>query len=486
MTTEDKNKRILVIVIIVLLLVVGIFAGYNLSFASEKEEKLKVKINQIYSSDYDFVCFDNKYFIGSYEDKRIDVIIDGEGTEIYKDLGNIYYDGIYKMKDNRYLIYDNQEMTLLTYIFDGTKIEKFYEIKDVSYVKPIVYVGVDNQYILGFASMIDNNLYLYDLDSSGIIVLNDTAIVADKVDDNAYYIYDENYLVIKNNKELYGVVTLNGEEVIKPKYKDMISIGNGEFITLNKKNKYGILNKDGKKVIDFKYNVINKYDNYFVFVNSDNKMALYDNEYKKITGYEMEYNTLIDFNLRSDLNSIMLYKVNGKVAIVNNYLEDYNGTQYDKHTTYIIDGNKISKKINQIGFAYDNSVFSYDKKYNISVYNSDVSLLYKIKLEDANKIVNMGSLSDSIIYVTYIDLNGNEIIKYYDNDGKEYQFDLGKLFIKDVLYNGYIKEDNNIKTLTIYDLDNNELNSIYGNIITKYDKYLIVDSGIYRIEVEEN
>ena len=134
MTTEDKNKRILVIVIIVLLLVVGIFAGYNLSFASEKEEKLKVKINQIYSSDYDFVCFDNKYFIGSYEDKRIDVIIDGEGTEIYKDLGNIYYDGIYKMKDNRYLIYDNQEMTLLTYIFDGTKIEKFYEIKDVSYV----------------------------------------------------------------------------------------------------------------------------------------------------------------------------------------------------------------------------------------------------------------------------------------------------------------------------------------------------------------
>ena len=77
------------------------------------------------------------------------------------------------------------------------QIEKFYEIKDVSYVKPIVYVGVDNQYILGFASMIDNNLYLYDLDSSGIIVLNDTAIVADKVDDNAYYIYDENYLVIK-------------------------------------------------------------------------------------------------------------------------------------------------------------------------------------------------------------------------------------------------------------------------------------------------
>ena len=42
----------------------------------------EVKIEQIYSSDYDFICFDNKYFIGSYEMNSIDIILDGEGKEV--------------------------------------------------------------------------------------------------------------------------------------------------------------------------------------------------------------------------------------------------------------------------------------------------------------------------------------------------------------------------------------------------------------------
>ena len=31
------------------------------------------------------------------------------GNEIYKGNENIYYDGVYKLKDERYLIYDNNE-----------------------------------------------------------------------------------------------------------------------------------------------------------------------------------------------------------------------------------------------------------------------------------------------------------------------------------------------------------------------------------------
>ena len=39
--------------------------------------------------------------------------------------------------------------------------------------------------------MIDNNLYLYGLDNSGIIVLNDTSIVADNDTTEAYYVYSD-------------------------------------------------------------------------------------------------------------------------------------------------------------------------------------------------------------------------------------------------------------------------------------------------------
>ena len=58
--------------------------------------------------------------------------------------------------------------------------------------------------------------------------------------------------------------------------------------------------------------------------------------YKKLTSFSMNYDTLINYDLRSEYNSINLYKVDGKVVVVNNYLEDKNGIEYDKHNLYII------------------------------------------------------------------------------------------------------------------------------------------------------
>lgn len=485
MAENEKSKKTLVIVVLLLLLSVLIFAGYSLSISKKKSTNIDLKINQIYSSDYELSCIDNSFFIGSYEPNKIDVIIDNNGNEIYKGEQNIYYDGIKKLKDERYLIYDNNNGNLTTYIFNGVSIEKYYEIKDVNYVKPIVYKNLDKEYIIGFASMVDNNLYLYDLNSSGIIVLNNTSIVADNDTFEAYYTYSEKYIVVKNDKDLMGVISLDGTQVIDYKYKDIIS-NNDIFIALNKKNKYGIIDKNNKVIVKFNNKVIDKFDSYYIFVNEYNKMALYDNNYKRITKYDMEYNTLIAYSLRNESNSINLYKVNGKIAIVNNYLENINGTEYDKHNLYIIDGNKIIKKINQIGFGYDNIMYTYDNKYNISIYNSDISLLYNIELNDVSRIEEISSVNNELIKVKYTDKDNKIKTLYYDHEGKEKEFKLGNLFLKGVEYRGYIKKKDNNKELTLYDLDNNKLSSVYGKNISIYDKYLIVDNSIYRIEIKEN
>ena len=192
MMNEENKKRNIVAALMSLLFFCLIFAGVSISYAEKKNKSdVNVEIVQLYSSDYNLECFDNKYFIGSYEKNKIDVIIDETGSEILRNIDNIYYDGIYKMKDERYLIYNNRNNSLTTYIFDGDNIELFYEIKDVSYAKPIVFKGIDREYILGFASMKDNNLYLYGLDSSGIVVINDTKIVADEYSGGIYYTYNE-------------------------------------------------------------------------------------------------------------------------------------------------------------------------------------------------------------------------------------------------------------------------------------------------------
>lgn len=486
MADNERNRKTLVTVIVGLLFFVLGFGCFSVTYSNRnKENIIDLKINQLYSSDYELSSLDNKFFIGSYEPSKIDVIIDSEGNEIYKNTNGIYYDGIHKLKDERYLIYDNNEGNLTTYLFDGITIENFYEIKDVNYVKPIIYTSIDKEYIVGFASMIDNNLYLYDLNSSGIIVVPGVSLVADNSTDNAYYIYNENYLVVKNTKELMGVITLDGNVVIDYKYKDIINDSNDTFIALNKNNKYGIIDKNNKVIVKFNYKVIDKFDTYYVFVDQSNKMALYDNNYKRITKYQMDYNTLIDYSIRNVHNSINLYKVNGKIAIVNNYLEDINGTEYDKHKVYIIDGNKIVKSITQIGFGYDNVIYTYDKKYNVSIYNTDLSLLFKVKLENVAKIEEISSVNNDTIKIKYLDKEEKTYTLYYDLEGNEKEFKLGNLVIKDVEYRGYIKSKKGIKTLTLYDLEDNMLASVYGNNISINDRYLIVDNSIYRIEIKE-
>lgn len=487
MAENEKNKKTLIYIVVGLLLVVLVMTGYGISYSNKNNESnIEVKINQIYSSDYKLSSLDNKYFIGSYEPNKIDVIIDSEGNEIFKGEIVIYYDGIYKLKDERYLIYDNNNGNLITYIFDGTTINKYYEIKDVNYVKPIVYTTVDKEYVVAFASMVDNDLYLYGLNSSGIIVLDDTTLIADNDTNEAYYIYSEEYLVVENEDKLKGVIRLNGDVIIDYKYKDIINNGNDTFIALNNKNKYGIIDKNNEVLVKFNYKVIDKFDNYYVFVNTNNKMALYDSEFNKISNYDMEYNTLIDYSLRNESNSIGLYKVNGKVVVVNNYLEDINGTEYDKHNAYVIDGNNITNEIKQVGFGYDNIVYSFDNKYNISIYNSDISLLYNIKLDNVLKIESISSVSSEIILIKYIDQDNNLKQVYYDMNGNKIDFKLGELFFKKVEYKGYVKKKDDTMTLTLYDLENNELTSVYGSNITLCNDYLIVDNSIYRLEVKEN
>ena len=115
MMNEENKKRNIVAALMSLLFFCLIFAGVSISYAEKKNKSdVNVEIVQLYSSDYNLECFDNKYFIGSYEKNKIDVIIDETGSEILRNIDNIYYDGIYKMKDERYLIYNNRN----NYIID--------------------------------------------------------------------------------------------------------------------------------------------------------------------------------------------------------------------------------------------------------------------------------------------------------------------------------------------------------------------------------
>ncbi len=483
MEKEKINQMFVIIVIMVLLIFVVVFiVSTLLSSKEDNVDKLQVKFNQIYSSDYELRAIDDKYFIGSYEKNIINVIIDNNGQEVYKGNENIYYENIYKTKNDEYIIYNNIDNKLNVYLFDGEKMETLYNLDNVSYIKPVIYKGIDQEYIVCFVSVVNDDLYIYSLDNIGMKIIDDVSLMGDQINDNFYYIYNDEYLVVKNKEEKMGVIDLFGEVVIDYKYDNILNTYNNSFIVLDD-SKYGIIDEHGEKLLKSSYKAIYDFGNYYIVVNTKNKMALYNEEYDNLTGFKMDYDSLIPFDLRGSVRSVMLYKVNGKIVVVNNYLEDVNKTEYDKHDFYIINGEDIQKEIEQIGFGCGNVVYTYDDDYKIKIYDNYFETILEYKLNNVSKVEDILLVGNNLYQVIYYD-NENKLTKVYiDNDGQERDYDLGTILFDKTLYTGFIKEEDNLLSLTMYDKNLEILDTLEGKYIDNVGDYVVVDNSIYKIVV---
>lgn len=483
MEKEKINQMFVIIVIMVLLIFVVVFVVSTLLSSKEDNvDKLQVKFNQIYSSDYELRAIDDKYFIGSYEKNIINVIIDNNGQEIYKGNENIYYENIYKTKNDEYIIYNNIDNKLNVYLFDGEKMETLYNLDNVSYIKPVIYKGIDQEYIVCFVSVVNDDLYIYSLDNIGMKIIDDVSLMGDQINDSFYYIYNDEYLVVKNKEEKMGVIDLFGEVVIDYKYDNILNTYNNSFIVLDD-SKYGIIDEHGEKLLKSSYKAIYDFGNYYIVVNTKNKMALYNEEYDNLTGFKMDYDSLIPFDLRGSVRSVMLYKVNGKIVVVNNYLEDVNKTEYDKHDFYIINGEDIQKEIEQIGFGCGNVVYTYDDDYKIKIYDNYFETILEYKLNNVSKVEDILLVGNNLYQVIYYD-NENKLTKVYiDNDGQERDYDLGTILFDKTLYTGFIKEEDNLLSLTMYDKNLEMLDTLEGKYIDNVGDYVVVDNSIYKIVV---
>ena len=472
MNKDKKNQIILVGSVVFLIIAVIVAAIVFNAIENDKEVKFKVTFDQLYNSDYDLHYLDKGYFFGTY-DNKINVFIDGEGREILKTDNLISYDNFYKMMDGRYLFYSNVDNVLNVYIFDGKSFNLDYSINDVSYVKPIV----NDNCIMGFTSFDNNTLYLYDLENDGINVLNNATLMADKFVNNVYYSNNSKYIVVENKDELYGVVNINGETIIDYKYKDIISLNNDNFIVKTKKDKYGIIDINGKSVVTDKYDGIIPFDDNYIFIKGK-KMALFNSEYDNVTGFKMSYNDLLGFNYRSDM-SVNLYNVGDKIIVVNNYHEDLYKRDYQYHEMYVIEKNKIVDTITQVGFNNDNVIYSYDEKYNITIYDDNLSKKDKFKLKNVNKIVSVDSYSLDTLLIKYIDSKDKEVSKVFNYNGNSID-DAEEVLLSNSVY--YVVYSDN--KLIIRDYEGNGVSSVVGNVVYIDNDYIIVDHVLYRLVIE--
>lgn len=482
MENVKKNQIILVSTVVMLLLTV-IITSVVLVIKKRNDVTIetKAKFKQIYASDYDLHVLGDNYYFGTY-DNKISVFIDNNGKELYKCLVELAYDGIYKTKDNKYIIYSNKDNKFIVYLFDGKTLEKKYELNDINNVKPIIYKNNNLEYIIGFYDEEDNIINIYNFENHDAKVIKDAKLICDKKTNIGCYTYNENYLIVKNLENLYGVIDINGKRIIDYKYYDLINTYDNSFIALNKKDKYGVIDVNDDVLLKFKYLAIEAYEYGYLIVNKNNKLGLFDKDYNNITGFNMNYNK-IDFNLRSK-SSFDLYHINdNKYVVVNNRLENYNNIEYKYHNLYYIVDGKIDKKIKQVGFGSSDFIYTYDDNFKVSFYDTNMDIVSIVLLKDVVKINSINEINNEIFEINYIDVNNNELIKYYDYNGSLSQISYNDLVYKTDKYYGYLKKNDELLSFIVKDSENKELGKITGRKIIVNGDFLIVDNGIYQIEV---
>lgn len=474
---KEKRNRYLLITVVVLMLLIVAFISIMLSLNSKNNESVvKIRFNQTYSSDYKLKPLGDNYYLGLYDD-GIHAIVDSEGKEIYKTDIGIFNASWYKTLDNKYLIYTNNDNKLKLYIFDGNSFESIRSYDTTDTVKPVLYNDGNNEYIIALVS--DNSIY--HINDDKIIDLENEYLVCDYIKDNIYYTYNSNSLIVMKDS-LMGAIDLDGNILIDFKYNNLINTYNDTLVALNKKNLYGVIDYNDNIVFKFNYEVIDSYKNYYLVVNYKNKMALFDTEFNNITGFEMNYNTLDLYNLRGSNNSIKFIDLKDNIIIINNNLEDMNKTEFDYHNMYIINNGKIIDNINEIGFNFENVYYSYDDNYNINIYNEYMILIGKFKIDNVNRIIDIKYVDDENIAVSYLDNDGQNIIKYFNKKFEEIDFNLGELVYSTNNYYVYLKKDDEGSYLTIKDNKKNEIIKKDGSNIIVNNNTIVIDSDIYNIK----
>ena len=456
---ESKKNRIILVIVIILLLLFIIIGGI-IVHVNKNDRTSKIHLKQLYVSDHEIIPFD-KLFLGISDDRLVSVV-DEDGTELYLDDVGIKYDGIYMQNDDTPILYNVSNGKLNVYVIGDNGPNKLFTINDVSEAVPLIYKG-EKEYLMGFVQYRDNDTYLYNFENNGLVVLDGSILLGDKVYNNSIYTYSKEFIIAKKDDK-YGAVNINGNLVIDYNYDDLMN--DGISIIFAVKNKYGVMNSNQEIVLKPKYNIVKKVtDGYLI---GNDRLVFYDNLLNKISNYKMLHN-IDKYSLRED-NSLYEYSVGDNYVIVNNYFESSLKKEYKYHNMYVIKDKKVNT-IQQTSFNNKEVIYSYNKGV-ITIYSSLLEKELEIKT-DIKKIKEIIRVQNNDYYVR-TDKEG--II--FNKQGKKIKNIWGKL----IYYNDrYLIYCNN-KKIKFLDYYNEVLETLDGNDIMISNNRLVVDGNIYLIE----
>lgn len=317
----------------------------------------------------------------------------------------------------------------------------------------------------------------------------------------------EGNLLVKQNGR-FGILNGNGACIIKPAYDGIISDGfymenngyrNAGYIVSNRVDdgyRYGYLDNQGKLYLDTEYNSIERIDNdnykeFYLIASRNGKYGVYKNKKKII---EEEYQS-IEYN---DSNKLLLIEKNKKYGVA-----DLNGkiiiepenTSIEFKGIYVYAKKALENIVydqngNKINISFNKTIYETEsEKYRISTLENDNEIYYGIVDKNGNTLVSEKYQYIEYLFGTYfIAKNENGIYGIISSNGKEVtkqKYDVvqrlkGKKILQAV--------ENSTGIMEIYNSNLQLLYSLKDAIISNEDEYVKIVSteGIIYLDKDAN
>lgn len=320
----------------------------------------------------------------------------------------------------------------------------------------------------------DNVLRIQKDGKYGLIDLNGKELLPTEYDEIIGLNGIENSILIKKDDK-YGLVNDTGSVIIEPNYKEIKNLGETYregYITIDENDKYGVIGATKMKLLDNKYDNIEQVylsDYYLVTENGERKVINSSGETILNSGFDQ---------ISSKTEDGFIYVSQGLYGEINTTGEvqiepTYQDLKQVKKGVYIAKNNDRYGLIDNEG----NTMIPFD--YTLITYNKDAKLFIA---DDANyntTIINenyeskiTGILSEINTTKSYIRMRVDDEYKYYDLSCQEKTnievLEDNTLFLskKDGKY-GFVDKKGNVVVDYIYD-DATEQNE-YGFVAVKKD-----------------
>lgn len=411
---KAKKSRAPKIILAIIILLVIVIIGIIVALAYIENSTLKV------------------YIDGQVQTKVKDMLV-SEGDTVYVPIRDISsylgyqtYNGDYAEKsEEKNKCYIENENEIANFVLNSNKIYKletqqsnadyqyFYSKKPVKSINGNLYIssdGMEKAFNVSFYQDAEKNrIYIYTMD---YLVKNYETKVLDlgyknlSEEFNNYKSIFEDRIVVEKDTKQVGVIDLQGNVIIEPKYTDIEYIPQtGDFFATSNA-KVGIISKDGEMKVQILYDSLElmdmdagiylaeREDKYGIIDVKGNIKLYIENEEIGIDASKFEKNDIRNKYLLVD--NLIPVKRNGLWGLVNKNGQQVVDFKYDSFG-YIATSNKDALNLLVVP-SYNVIITCKDKKYG--VVNSSGNELFPTLADDIYMTVESGN---KYYYINYLD-----------------------------------------------------------------------------------